>query len=94
MSRFDEATFGIWFAEDGAVFEFQRWLKAAEAPSSMTLGEAAQVYLDNGGPRGNQLRPGRYLIQVLNRGQSGTALQAATFDAVPQIPTLHAVIAS
>lgn len=77
-----DATFGIWYAEDGVTFRFQRWLKASEADARLPLIVAAQAFLDKGGPRGSELRPGRYLIQCLNRGTSGADIQCLLFDAV------------
>lgn len=79
------ATFGVWYAKDGAIFEFVRWLKEDEAPPSLALPFAAQRFLDGGGQSGAELPiSGRYLIQVLNRGQSGAQLQCMTFSAVPE----------
>lgn len=90
--RKDDATFGVWFAEDGNSFTFCRWLKASEAGHWLRLEAAAQVYLDMGGPRGSELKPGRYLIQRLNRGTSGDTIQCLTFDAVPAPQPLRATV--
>lgn len=90
-----EATFGVWYAPShGGVFEFFRWLKDYEAPASLSLGEAAQAFLDAGGPRGSELRSGRYMIQTMSRGVSGPPIQCITFDAVARPTPLTAVIIS
>lgn len=77
------ATFGVWYdVNNQGCFAFRRWLKEDEAGKYLSLEAAAQIFLDQGGPRGNELELGRYMIQRLDRGTSGEAIQAFTFNAV------------
>lgn len=93
MRQIHEATFGVWYTEDGGRFGFVRWLKSDEVDAAQALNVAAQVFLDAGGHNGNELKPGRYMIQATNRGVYGPPIQCVMFDAVPRPQPLRAVMA-
>mgnify|MGYP001547422699 CR=1 FL=1 len=81
------ATFGIWSAatpgED--TYEFVRWLTEDRVPADSSLFLAADHFAEH-----YAKHPGKYMVQVLTRGQSGQHLQALTFTVEPVRPVFTA----
>lgn len=77
------AALGLWIAEkDSGLFHFLRWIKANEMPAAAGLGEVARFVA-------NTQTAGRYMVQRMERGQSGQFDQALVFDTVPVTPELE-----
>lgn len=81
------ATFGIWStatpSED--TYEFVRWLTEDQVAAGSSLFLAADYFAEHFAKH-----PGKYMVQVLNRGQSGQHIQVLTFTVEPMRPVFVA----